>query len=161
MRRGGARTQSGSALMLVPAAVLVLVILGAIAVDFSVAFLGQRELTSAAAAAANDAATAISEETFYGERGDRAAGSIRIDEGRARRVVDQALAARAPRGVEVIDRTVEPSGGQVCVVLSGRVDYVFARAVPGMAHGTTVRGPATATAVTGPPGSPVAHRPRC
>ena len=153
--------QRGSVLMLVPAAVLVLVVLGAIAVDFSVAFLGQRELASAAAAAANDGATAISESTFYQGRSGTGAGTIRIDEDRARRVVDQALVARAPRGVAIVDRLVDPSGGQVCVMLRGRVDYVFARAIPGMADGAAVEARATATAVTGPPGSDVAPRPAC
>lgn len=153
-------TERGSVLMLVPAAVLVLVILGAITVDFSVAFLGQRELTSAAAAAANDAATAVSESTFY-RGGGGAAGTIRIDADEARRVAEQALAARAPRGVVIVEKVVDPSGGQVCVALRGRVDYVFARAVPGMADGATVEGRATATAVTGPAGSRVAPRPAC
>jgi len=146
--------------MLVPAAVLVLVILGAIAVDFSVAFLGQRELTSAAAAAANDASTAIAEERFY-RSGAGDAGDVVIDGGRAARVVDQALAARAPRGVTIDGVSVDPSGGQVCVVLRGRVDYVFAKAVPGMADGAVVQGRSTATAVTGAAGSPVEPRPAC
>jgi len=146
--------------MLVPAAVLVLVILGAIAVDFSVAFLGQRELTSAAAAAANDASTAIADERFYGS-GAGDAGDVVIDGARAARVVDQALAARAPRGVTVDGVSVDPSGGQVCVVLRGRVDYVFAKAVPGMADGATVQGRSTATAVTGATGAPVEPRPAC
>ncbi len=146
--------------MLVPAAVLVLVMLGAIAVDFSVAFLGQRELTNAAAAAANDASTAVAETRFYRGSGG-AAGDVVIDESRAARVVDQALAARAPRGVTIDAVSVDPSGSQVCVVLRGRVDYVFARAIPGMGDGATVHGRATATAVTGAAGSPVARRPTC
>lgn len=146
--------------MLVPAAVLVLVILGAIAVDFSVAFLGQRELTSAAAAAANDASTAIAEGGFYGGGGG-GGGDVVIDEGRAARVVDQALAARAPRGVTIDGVRVDPSGGQVCVVLRGRVDYVFAKAIPGMADGAAVQGRSTATAVTGAAGSAAAPRPAC
>ena len=154
-------TERGSVLMLVPAAVLVLVILGAIAVDFSVAFLGQRELTNAAAAAANDAATAISEQSFYRGGGEVAPGTIRVDEARARRVADQALLARAPRGVHITDSVVEPSGGQVCVTLRGRVPYVFARAIPGMDDGVSVQGRATATAVTGPAGTAVAPRPAC
>ncbi len=153
--------QRGSVLMLVPAAVLVLVVLGAIAVDFSVAFLGQRELTNAAAAAANDAATAISESTFY-EGGDgTGAGTVRVDEDQSRRVVDRALLARAPRGVVVVEKVVAASGSQVCVALRGRVNYVFARAVPGMADGARVEGRATATAVTGPAGSRVTPRPSC
>ena len=159
MGEGG--VERGSVLMLVPAAVLVLVVLGAIAVDFSVAFLGQRELTSAAAAAANDAATAISKETFYRGRGGVPAGTVVLDAHQARRAAEQALRARAPRGVEVTEETVDASGGQVCVRLSGRVDYLFARALPGMDDGTTVHERATATAVTGPAGSPVRPRPPC
>jgi Flp pilus assembly protein TadG len=156
----GAR-ERGSVLMLVPAAVLVLVILGAIAVDFSVAYLGQRELTNAASAAANDAATTIAAERFY--RGDEAAppGTVTIDEDRASQVISRALAARSPRGVAIHDVQAVPAGGQVCVVLRGRVDYVFARAVPGAPDGAAVEGRATATAVTGPPGSTVSPRPPC
>ena len=160
-RAGAGGVERGSVLMLVPAAVLVLVILGAIAVDFSVAFMGQRELTNAAAAAANDAATAISEHSFYRGGGGLSPGTIRIDEARARRVADQALAARAPRGMHITAAVVEPSGGQVCVTLRGRVPYVFARAIPGMADGAAVQGRATATAVTGPAGTPVRRRPDC
>ena len=159
--RPGERDGRGSVLMLVPAAVLVLVILGAIAVDFSVAFLGQRELTSAAAAAANDASTAIAETRFYRGGDAGAPGEVVIDQSRAARVVDQALVSRAPRGVSVEGVRVDPSGGQVCVVLRGRVDYVFARAIPGMTDGAVVHGRATATAVTGPAGSPVDPRPAC
>ena len=147
--------------MLVPAAVLVLVVLGAIAVDFSVAFLGQRELTNAAAAAANDAATAISEQSFYQGGTGLSPGTIRVDESRARRVAQQALVARAPRGVQVTEAVVDPSGGQVCVTLRGRVPYVFARAIPGMSDGAAVQGRATATAVSGPAGTPVTSRPDC
>jgi hypothetical protein len=153
--------ERGSALMLVPAAVLVLVILGAIAVDFSVAFLGQRELTSAAGAAANDAATAIAKGRFYQGAGGGAAGEVVIDADRAARVVDEALVARAPRGVTIDGVTVDPTGGQVCVVLTGRVDYVFAGTIPGMADSAPVKGRATATAVTGAAGSAVARRPTC
>ena len=43
--------------MLMPAAVLIVILLGSIAVDFAVVFLGQRDLGAAAAAAANNAAT--------------------------------------------------------------------------------------------------------
>lgn len=154
-------SERGSVLMLVPAAVLVLVILGAIAVDFSVAFLGQRELTSAAAAAANDAASALAAGRFYEGGGGSPAGTVAIDEGRADGAARQALSARAPRGVSVEDVRVDPSGGQVCVVVRGRVDYLFSRAVPGMGDGAVVHGRATATAVSGPAGSPVPPRRRC
>lgn len=147
MSRSG---QHGSVLMLVPAGVLVLFVLGAISVDYAIAFLAQRELTSAAAAAANDAATAaLSERRFYvGDDGEEGAVEIDLDE--AKRVVDDALARREMRGVSLVPPhgiTLSPSRRQVCVALIGRVDYVFAKALPGGPRGTTVRGRAVATAV--------------
>ena len=52
--------------MLMPAAVLVVIILGAIAVDQAVVFTRQRELIAAAEAAANDAAGyGIDRDAFY------------------------------------------------------------------------------------------------
>jgi len=132
--------------MLVPAGVLVLVVLGAIAVDFAVAFLAQRELSSLAASLANDAATvALSEGAFYGE----APGTVEIDRGSADDLVREALGLRAPRGITDVERSVATLDDQVCVTLTGRVAYVFARAIPGGPRGTTVTGRAVATAVRG------------
>ena len=72
------RPDRGSVLLLFPAGVLVVLLLGAIAVDASIAFLGQREIANAVAAAANDAATAsLSDAAFYGS------GDIALDEARA------------------------------------------------------------------------------
>ncbi|HEX9531019.1 MAG TPA: hypothetical protein VF954_07765, partial [Acidimicrobiales bacterium] len=94
-RAGSARLgDRGSVLLLVPAAVLVLVILGAIAVDSAVVFLGQRELANGADAAANDAATAFSDPAFY-----RAGGTTAIDSRQATAVVEASLAARQMSGV--------------------------------------------------------------
>ena len=138
-------------LLLVPAGVLVLFVLGAIAVDAAVAFLAQRELTGAAAAAANDAATAaVSDEAFYRGDGGGGPGDIDIDDGAATRVARLALEARAPRGIRDLRlATVRAPGRQVCVVVTGEVDHVFARAIPGVRHSTTVSGRAVATAVDG------------
>lgn len=148
--------------MLVPAAVLVLVILGAIAVDLSVAFLGQRELANMAAASANDAATAaLSKATFYQGRGGSAPGAIELDERLARETVARVLSAQAPSGVTVTGFDVKAPGSQVCVTVDGRVEYLFAKAIPGLPHGMTVRGRAAATAVPGPAGSPVPTRSSC
>jgi Flp pilus assembly protein TadG len=161
-RPGTAHGQRGSALVLVPAAVLVLVILGAIAVDLSIVFLGQRELANAAVAAANDAATAaISKEAFYRGRGHRAPGAIEVDDRQARDVAAQVLSVQAPRAVTVTGVEVRSPGSQVCVAVEGRVDHLFARAIPGVPRSTTVRGRASASAVQGPPGSPVPSRSAC
>lgn len=154
--------ERGSVLLLVPAAVLVLMILGAIAVDFAIAFLGQRELSGLAAAAANDAATAaISEQRFYrGTSGAGAdAGDIVIDQAAAQRLAQEAVSQRAPRGVRDIVVRVFATGSQVCVALRGNVEYVFAKAVPGASRSATVRGTAVATAVEGDAGTTAAAAP--
>ncbi|MDQ1437336.1 MAG: hypothetical protein QOK43_965 [Acidimicrobiaceae bacterium] len=150
-----ADAEAGSVLALVPAAVLVLVVLGAIAVDSALAFLGQREVSNAAAAAANDAATAaLSDRLFYRGGEGRAAGALAVDLGRAREVASRSIAARSSRGVEVTGVDVEPAeGGRgVCVTVHGRVPYVFARSVPLVDHWAAVTGRAGAVAVAGDEG---------
>lgn len=157
--RYGKGGQGGSVLLLVPAGVLVLIVLGAITVDFAIAFLGQRELSSLAAAAANDAATAaISDERFYRDGGSAGgqlhAGSIEIDPVAAHRLAQQAVDRRAPRGLSNIVVDTQAVGSQVCVRLRGEVEYVFSKAIPGAAGRTTVKGAAVATAVEGDAGTP-------
>ncbi len=154
--------QLGSVLMLVPAGVLVLVVLGSIAVDFAIVFLAQRELAGIAAATANDAASAaISEQSFYRGSAGGGAGTVEIDDEAARRVVREALELQTPRGVRVTGVSVQAPGQQVCVALDGEVDYLFAKALPGVDHSTVVHGRATATAVEGPPGARVQRRAIC
>ena len=135
--------------MLMPAAVLILVILGAIAVDFAVVFLAQRELSSATAAAANDAAgAAISDSSFY-----EGGGQIVIDRLEAERVAREALRLRMPEDGQVgairlvEDAEVQVAGRQVCVSARATVRYVFARAIPGVRHETELRARSTASAV--------------
>ena len=140
-------TERGSVLMLVPAGVLVLFVLGALAVDVAIAFQAQRELSATAAALANDAATvALSDDRFYAEN---AAGVVEVDEGQAADLVREALAVRAPGGVRDVQWSVRSADDQVCVTLTARVDYLFSRAVPGAPQGAAVTGRAVATAVRG------------
>lgn len=119
--------------MLMPAAVLVVLILAAIAVDGAAQFVQQRELVSAAQAAANDAAaSAVDQATFY--RG----GGVRYDPSRLQAVVDRSLRARgitARAAVGIVD-------GQVVVELEDEASLVFAGAVPGVDPTRTI----TATA---------------
>jgi Flp pilus assembly protein TadG len=139
--------ERGSILMLMPAGVLVLIILGAIAVDFTVVFLAQRELANAAAAAANDAATAgLSEAAFYDS------GRLHVDPDRAREV---ALAAFDRRAGGVGDAhltavAVDEVGGemvQVTVRAQASVDMIFSAGIPGAPARRTVREWARATAI--------------
>jgi hypothetical protein len=127
--------------MLMPAAVLVLVVLASIAVDFSLAGMRARQLHNAAAAAANDAATAaISAEGLRN-------GDTWVDADTARRVVARSLAARglALDASPVV--SVSPDGREVTVRLRATYRYVFAPALPRAPDDFTIDATATARAL--------------
>ena len=123
----------GSVLILFPVGFLAVLVLAAIAVDSSVAFLGERELSGAVAAAANDAATeALSNPGFYRRGGveldDAAVEQVAVD--RVHRSVD----ASKYHGLAVQAHVIRPSGGcawSLRVEASATVRYVFAPALPG------------------------------
>ena len=145
--------QRGSVLLLVPAGVLVLVILGAIAVDAAIAFLAQRELAGLATAAANDAAAAAAAGPRYYAPGT--GGQVAVDPALARRSVDRSLAGASVPMVAGLQVDVRTTATHVCVTLTGRVAYLFARAVPGAAASAAVTGRGVAAAAQGPPAGPV------
>jgi Flp pilus assembly protein TadG len=131
--------------MLMPAAVLVLLVLGALAVDSAVVFLAQRELVNAAAAAANDAAAEALDDAALYQR-----GSVAVDPARADLVAARSLAARAPAGVVLTGPPlVRVRAGQVCVSVEGRVDRLFGAALPGVGEAAPVRARAAASATDG------------
>jgi Flp pilus assembly protein TadG len=136
------RSDRGSALMLMPAAVLVVMVLAAITMDLSLVHLGRRETMAAAEAAANDAATFGLDERAY-----RTGAGYALDPVRAHRAMQQSIAAAgladdlaSPPQMAVLGTTVQ-------VRLTIRVNYVFARALPGVAHSTTVTATGSATPV--------------
>ena len=132
----------GSVLMLFPAAFLIILVLGAIAIDAGVAFLRQRELAAAAGAAANDAIAIAVEDSLA--RGD----GLEIDRSVLEAAVVESLDRRG-----VLDTLTEPPA--VSVVAPDRVEvrlvtvaeYVIAPALPGGRDGTTVRATASARLV--------------
>lgn len=138
--------ERGSVLLLFPAAFLVVLLLGSLAIDTGVAFLHQRELASAAGAAANDAATLGLDPDAL-----RLDGRVDLDPALVRAVVDESLARRG-----VLDSLTEPAhieivgGNEIRLSLSARVDYVIAPAFPGAPDGRAVRATARAVA-TGDP----------
>jgi hypothetical protein len=126
--------------MLMPAAVLVVMVLGAIAVDLTAVRLGQRELITAAGDAANDAVTVGLDEAAL-----RAGRGYHLDPARAEAAALDALAAQGllddlagPPEVTVVD------DGTVEVRLSRRVPHLFARALPGAPDDVLVQATATA-----------------
>lgn len=139
MRRDTGRGERSSVLMLMPAGVLIVLILGAISFDLSLLFLRQRQATSVAVDVANDLASAAVDEVEL-----RATGVYRLDpeaaEALGRRFVDASDIAGLVTDLRV--DVVAPDTVQV--ILTVRVDYVFAKAIPGASDGTTVTGRATA-----------------
>ena len=135
------RPDRASVLMLMPAGVLVVLLLGAIAFDMSLLFLRQRQASSVATDVANDVvAVALDEEYF------RATGEYRLDPRRAeaagRALIEASDVAELVRDVEITvlgDAAVE-------VRITAEAEYVFARAIPGAADRATVVGRAVAEA---------------
>jgi len=149
------RSEKGSALMLMPAAVLIVVVLGALVVDNATVWLGQRELGTAAAAAATDAASAVYDPAFY------QSGQVVLDPARAVTVALRSVAAQDLSGVQLTGApTVEVQGRQVCVTLTGVVRPILGRAIPGFGESRSVHARAVAT-VAGDSGSAVAPRGLC
>ena len=124
--------------MLMPAAVLVFVVLGALVVDAALVYRAEREVASLAAAAANDAAgAAVDLDAWYRD------GSLVLDAGAARAVAAERVAAG---GFDAELVAVDVDGDRVAVTVRGRAEHVFADAVPGAPGGTDVEASATATA---------------
>jgi hypothetical protein len=126
--------------MLMPAAVLIVMVLGAIAVDLSVVRMGQRELIAVAGDAANDAVTiGLDEGALRSGRG------YHLD---AERVEDAVAATLAAKGI--LDDLAEPptvtidGDTTVTVQLARRVPHLFAKALPGAPDDELVRATVTA-----------------
>ena len=128
MTRNRRHAQSGSTLMLMPAAVLILFVLGSIAVDAAIVYLQQREAYNVAADAANDAAAAGPSELGLRD-GDGAGPSLRLDPGHARAT---AAATIGRSGIEVDHASVTVRGADTVVVeLTVPVDYLLRPVIPG------------------------------
>lgn len=142
-RARGPRSDRGSVLMLMPAAVLIVLVLSAIAVDLSIVQMGGRQAIDAADAAANDAVTyGISEAAL------RNGGGIQLDPVRVRASVQQTLDAQGITPRLATPPLVEITGpASVRITLSITIDYLFAKSLPGTPDQTTVTAVGEATGV--------------
>lgn len=136
------RDDRGSVLMLVPAGILVLLLLAAIAIDGSVVWLAQRDLSSRTAGVAADIAGAAVDDPAFYERGDI---RLRAD------VADAYTALafepdRLPHGYEAWGARAVVDGRSVTVTATAEVRYVFATAIPGLERTAVVRARTTAEA---------------
>lgn len=139
------RAEDGNTLLLMPAGVLILIVLAAIAVDAAIVFQAQREAGDVAAGLANDAASLLDEDRFY------TAGEIAIDPTR----VAALIALRLPQEQdEPLTLTCAPSypGDERTVEIrcTGRTELLFTPALPGTGGLGEVVGTARARAESGP-----------
>ena len=135
--------ERASVLVLMPAAALVFVVLGAIGFDFAAVFLAEREVADLAAAAANDAAgVAVDHDRVYAD------GTVALDPGRARAVGSAAVANARLDHLTGLSATVTVAAGAptVTVDVTATVARPFAGALPGGPDVTRVQARATATA---------------
>lgn len=88
------RCDAGNTLVLFPAAVLIVLGLGALALDSATVFLGQRRLVDIAAAVANDALAAVDPDAFFDQ--EPGAVQVPIDPWRAEQRLDAVVAAQVP-----------------------------------------------------------------
>lgn len=126
------------------ASVLIVLLLGAVSFDLSLVFLRQRQASSVAVDVANDLASAAFDEQAF-----RASGAFELDPERAD-TLGRSFVDSSDLAGEVVDFEVEVIGADsVQVTVTVRVDYVFAKAIPGTSDGTTVTARATAVAARG------------
>ena len=128
--------------MLVPAGVLVLIILGAIAIDSAVIVLAQRDLQNRTAAIGNDAATlALDEAAFYDE------GEVVLSPEAVATYTAVAFApANKPEGYAAWGANAVTTGRSVEVSAWADVSTIFLRALPGLPDVTRVEATSVATA---------------
>ena len=135
--------ERASVLVLMPAAALVFVVLGAIGFDFAAVFLAEREVADLAAAAANDAAgVAVDHDRIYAD------GTVALDPARARAVGSAAVADARLEHLSALTVTVTVAAGApiVTVDVTATVVRPFAGALPGGPDETRVQASAAATA---------------
>lgn len=118
-------SERASVLALMPAAVLIFLVLGALAVDSAAVFLAQRQLANTAVAAANDAVGAVDADRYYGD------GIFRLDPAQVHRVAQDSVARAGLDHLDNVVAVASVEGDAVEVTIRAQVDHIFSGAVPG------------------------------
>lgn len=119
------RPERGSVLMLMPAAVVIVLLLGAISVDSAITYLGQRQARNIAFDAANDAAgVGIDLDAL------RATGEAVYDADRVSEVAHAAVDGSGADQVRLVDVQIDPEGG-VRVTVEVTIRHLFVQAFGG------------------------------
>ncbi len=125
--RTARRASRGTALMLVPAAILVFFVLGSISIDLTAIFLAQRSAQRSVSAAADDAAAMLDTRLIQYN------GELRIDTAAAEQVARAHIAARVPaarlRGPVIVRVSADRKSIEVRITV--RVPHIMMKALPG------------------------------
>ena len=133
-------SERGSALMLMPAAVLVMLMLSAIAVDSAVVFLAHRRLTAITSAAANDlAVTALPSQANTGQ--------LTPSNEEVSSQLGAVISRQTSNGLSNLRCHAAASASRVTVGCEATIHYIFASAIPGARHATVVRAQTTSTPI--------------
>ena len=148
-RRSRRARERGSVLFLVPVGLLIVVLLGAVAVDLGNVWLQQRRLADAADAAANDAATYGIDIGLL-----RAEGTVALDTARTEAAARQSVAGQLlppDARIAAVDPFAVSADGNpaVTVVIESRAALIFGRLVRN--DGIAIRAAGTAELVDGLP----------
>lgn len=137
--------ERGSVLALMPAAVLIFIVLGSLAVDSAISYLGERQTSNIAASVANDIATeGLDIVRYYGT------GELVIDQARAQAVADAAVARESGSHLQDLRIDTEVVGAdRVIVHVRATVRSLFSRVLPNGLDERTVAASAEATAERG------------
>ena len=115
--------------MLMPAAVVIVLLLGAIAVDSAIVYLEQRQAYNVAFDAANDAAGAGLDRDRL-----RTTGEYVYDPGRVRELAEEAVDASEVHGLTLVSARADGDG--VAVIVDVRVRRLFGQAFGGRSSET-------------------------
>ena len=127
--------ERGTVLLMFPAAMLIMVVLGAIVIDVGLSQVRARELESVAASAANDALGSLDIRRL------RTDGMILLDQPRAVAIAEAAVAAGPLADAVVTDVaiTTDPLGRlEIAVTVALEVRLMIAPALPGDLEVTTI-----------------------
>ncbi len=125
------RDGRGTVLLMFPAALMVMVILGAIVVDVGYTTIRGRELRAVAASAANDSLAALDIVEL------RTTGQTVIDGAAARRIVAEAIASGPLPDARIVDVAINRF--EIAVTLALDLELVMAPALGDLTRVTLVR----------------------
>ncbi len=142
----GATSERGTALLLFPAGLLILLVLAAIAFDLSWAFQHKRQIVELADAAANDAVTYGLDEGRLHQDGAYCLAPDRVERS-VRATLNASNAAVTLQSVQLVTPTGAGCPSGVVVTIAASTPQPFSAAVPGLGTETHQQATGRATAV--------------